>query len=88
MHGSSGDGEKWADSRNTLKVELTGLADGEDAGSEKEPRMSPVLLDEWDCHLLRRLEKKIWAGVDEDRNSVLDMLRLRGLTSHWCSGVK
>ena len=33
---SSGGGEKWADSRNALKVELTGLADRAEAGSERK----------------------------------------------------
>lgn len=36
LRASSGGGEKWADSRNALKVELTGLADRAEAGSERK----------------------------------------------------
>lgn len=36
VHGSSRGGEKWSESRNILKVELTGLADGSDEGNERE----------------------------------------------------
>ena len=35
LHASSRGGEKWAGSRNVLKVELTGLADRAEAGSER-----------------------------------------------------
>lgn len=54
LRASSGGGEKWVDSRNALKVELTGLADRAEAGSEeKGPRISLMFWDEWDCHSLR-----------------------------------
>lgn len=91
LHASSGGGEKWVDSRNALKVELTGLAVRADAGSERKRgpgwvqcfgmNGTAIHWEDW-----RRSRFGEW--VDEDRNLAFDTLRLKGITSHWCADVK